>query len=86
MGVCPARAQQPVAPQQVQQGTLAARSLRARAHWHQAVQVISRILRLRRRWAALGRYLQGQRIQDLVIGLERRQGQLVRRHPAPFAR
>ena len=90
MGGCPARqpAAQPVPPLQVraaqlQQAQVAPPS-RARRLWHSAVQQIALVLRLRRRWAALGQHLQGRRIQDLVLGLERRQGQLIRRRPAPL--
>ena len=78
MGDRPAGAVQAPPPVPVQ-----APPARARLRWHSAVQQIARVLRLRRRWAALGWYLQGQRIQDLVFGLERRQGRLIRRRPAP---
>ena len=89
MGGCPARqpAAQPVLPVQVrlvQQGPAQQVPSRARRLWHSAVQQIALVLRLRRRWAALGQHLQGRRIQDLVLGLERRQGQLIRRRPAPL--
>ena len=63
-----------------------AQSAHAKVNWHRAVQLISRVLRLRTRWAALGRYLQGPRIQDLVKGLDRKKGQLVRSSPAPLLR
>ena len=82
MGNCPARSV-PQDRRQAHRANTAAQSARARSNWHKAVQIVARILRLRRRWAALGRYLQGPRIQDPVLGLERRQGQLVRRRPAP---
>ena len=85
MGNCPGRLQQGL-PRRAQQGNYAAQSLRARSRWHQAVQVIARVLRLRKRWAALGKYLQAARIQDLVKGLERRQGQLVRAQAAAARR
>ena len=54
----------------------------ARLRWRQAVRRISQILRLRRRWASLGRHLQLPRIQSLVSGLERRGGRLIRRRAA----
>ena len=83
MGNCLARAQPQVRVGQGRHANTAAQTARAKLNWHRVIQVVARILRLRRRWAALGRYLQGPRIQDLVLGLERRQGQLVRRRPAP---
>ena len=55
---------------------------RAVSLWRLAVRRISHILRIRRRWAAVGQLLQDPIIQDLVQGLERRQGHLVRRRPA----
>ena len=82
MGNCPARSALPVRLGLVRQNT-AAQAAKAKVNWHRAVQLVARILRLRKRWAALGRYLQTPRIQDLVLGLERRQGQLIRRRPAP---
>ena len=85
MGNCPARSAQPVRRGLVRQNT-AVQAARAKVNWHHAVQLVARILRLRKRWAALGRYLQTPRIQDLVLGLERRQGQLRRVQPAPLRR
>jgi hypothetical protein len=46
------------------------------------VRHIVLLIRLRRRWAGLGRHLQAPRIQTLFEGLERRAGKLVRRKPA----
>ena len=60
-------------------------SARARAHWRRAVQHISTVLRLRRRWNAIGIHLQQPRIQSLVAGLERVRGVLVRVQPASVA-
>ena len=40
---------------------------------------ISRLLRLRKRWAALGQFLQLPRVQNIFFGLDRQRGQLVRR-------
>jgi len=51
---------------------------RARILWKRAVEQISRILRLRRRWNKIGVHLQLPRIQSLVEGLDRRRGRLVR--------
>ena len=56
-----------------------------RRHWKRALQYISRILRLRKRWAALGKFLQTPRIQDLVVGLSRRTGKLTRIYDPAFA-
>ena len=80
MGICPSR-------QQHQSPLLRLRntrpqSIRARRNWHHLVQRISRVLRLRRKWAAVGVYLQQHRIKDLVQGLERHRGHLVRKRPA----
>ena len=54
----------------------------AKLRWKRAVRHITLILRIRRRWALTGQYLQQERIQNLVAGLERRNGRLVRRRPA----
>ena len=81
MGVCPSRQ----ALRALARNTVA-QSLRARANWKLLVRRIGRILRLRVRWAALGLFLQTPRIQDLVVGLERRKGQLRRVRAAPFRR
>ena len=83
MGACPARQTQ--VPRVVVRNT-AAQAARARANWKLLVRRVSRLLRLRRRWSALGRFLQQPRVQDLVLGLERRQGQLRRVQAAPFRR
>ncbi len=56
---------------------------RAVRRWRQAAQYVLRILRLRRKWAAVGRHLQLGRIRDLVAGVERRGGQLRRVAAAP---
>ena len=50
----------------------------ARFRWKLAVERISRILRLRRRWNRIGVHLQSSRIQSLVEGLERRRSRLTR--------
>lgn len=55
-----------------------AQSLAARARWHRCCKRIKRLLRLRRLWAAVGRYLQADNVQAVVDGLERRGGRLVR--------
>ena len=68
--------------QGVQPLTTAAPASRAIGLWRLAVRRITHILRIRRRWAAIGQLLQDPIIQDLVQGLERRQGHLVRRRPA----
>jgi hypothetical protein len=47
-------------------------------HWKQAFHYITRILRVRKRWAATGQYLQQPRIRDLVSGVIRRNGTLKR--------
>ena len=51
---------------------------RRRHLWRKAFSYISRILRLRKRWSALGIHLQRHRIQDLVSGISRRNGTLSR--------
>ena len=56
---------------------------RARRYFRSAVGKIILILRRRKAWAAEGRALQARWIQDLVEGLERVRGQLVRRAIAP---
>ena len=53
-------------------------SAKARANWKLGFRRVHRILVQRRLWAELGHFLQADPIQDLVLGLERRGGQLVR--------
>ena len=53
--------------------------------WKRATAYILRVLRLRRKWAYLGRYLATHRIQDLVVGLSRRTGALTRIYDPAFA-
>jgi hypothetical protein len=55
---------------------------RRRTLWRQPFFYIARILRLRKRWSALGRHLQALRIQDLVSGVTRKYGILSRIHSA----
>ena len=59
---------------------------RARRRFREAVRQVVNLLRLRRRWARLGQYLQNPNIRDLTVGLERRRGTLVRTRPAPTRR
>ena len=54
----------------------------ARARWYRATSYIVRLLRIRKRWAATGRHLQRERVQDLLSGIERKRGVLVRTKPA----
>ena len=65
-------------------GTLRARRQRVILLWKRATAYVLRVLRLRRKWASLGRYLQAPRIQDLVVGLSRRTGTLTRIYDASF--
>ena len=51
---------------------------RRRVLWRRAFAYIARVLRLRRRWSALGLHLQTPRIQNLVSGITRRSGTLLR--------
>jgi len=64
----------------------ARRRARTRLAWRRAVRKIGQILRLRRRWSDLGRWLQQGWIQDLVDGLQRRGGRLDRIRPAALRR
>ena len=50
----------------------------ARTRWQTAFKRVRKILRQRRIWSELGRYLQDPAIQDLVLGLERVRGRLLR--------
>ena len=59
---------------------------RAQNRLRGAVRQIITLLRLRRRWSEIGRYLQTPYIRDLTVGLERRSGTLVRTRPAPTGR
>ena len=59
---------------------------RARRRFREAVRQVVNLLRLRRRWARLGQYLQNPNIRDFTVGLERRRGVLVRTRPAPTRR
>ena len=72
--------------QEVRQVNTAAQAARSVSLWRRAVRRITHILRIRRKWALVGQLLQDPTIQDLVRGLERRQGQLVRRRPANIGR
>ena len=67
-------------------GHTVAQGRRARRRFREAVRQIVNLLRLRRRWARLGNYLQNPNIRDLTVGLERRRGTLVRTRPAPTRR
>ena len=53
-------------------------SSQRRALWKRAVRYINRLLKARRRWARLGKYLQDPRIQSLLEGIERKKGVLKR--------
>ena len=46
--------------------------------WKQAVRYISRVLQIRKRWAATGKHLQQPRIRELVEGISRKGGNLWR--------
>ena len=74
MGLCPSRAPAPVPSQ------------RARSLWRLAARRIRKILHQRRLWSELGRYLQDPAIQDLVLGLERVRGHLIRTATPAVAR
>ena len=47
-------------------------------HWRHAASYVVRVLRIRKRWAATGHYLQQPRIRDLVAGISRKGGKLTR--------
>ena len=49
-----------------------------RQHWHRAVQYISRLLRLRRKLAQLGNVLKQKRVKDVLSGIVRQNGTLLR--------
>jgi hypothetical protein len=76
MGACPSRARTPDPPVEVPRSTTA--RLKARTHWKQAVEYISRILRLRRKWSQVGRHLQNPRVKAVSAGLTRVKGKLTR--------
>ena len=57
---------------------------RARRHWRSAWCKVVLILRRRKAWAAEGQALKAAWIQDLVEGLERVRGKLVRKAIAPL--
>ncbi len=59
--------------------------MRARQRWALAVKRVRWLLRIRRLWAAVGQYLQRPSVLSLTLGLERRQGLLVRVLPAEVA-
>ena len=50
----------------------------ARQRWRAAIGRVCKLLRLRRRWARLGQFLQLPQNRTLFLGLERRDGTLVR--------
>ena len=85
MGTCPFRRQAPdpvhepaARGRQQCRVNSPAQTARAIRRWLWAGRKVRRVLRLRRLWAALGTSLQDNWVQDLVLGLERRGGQLVR--------
>ena len=47
-------------------------------HWRHAASYVVRVLRIRKRWAATGHYLQQPRIRDFVAGISRKGGKLTR--------
>jgi hypothetical protein len=51
-------------------------------HWRQAASYITRIIRIRIRWANTGKLLQTPRIRDLVSGVVRHRGLLRRERAA----
>ena len=78
MGNCPSRSRQPILHPIHRVKNSALQASRAIKRWHWAVRATTRILRLRKRWAKLGIYLQTPRIQSLIEGLERKKGLLIR--------
>ena len=76
MGACPSRAQVPSRARA--EGRNQGRRLDLAAKWRQAVRRVVILLRIRKRWAAMGMALQQERIQSLFEGLERKKGKLVR--------
>ena len=85
MGLCPSRA----APLPQRRGQILLnpeQSARARGLWRLAIKRVRKILRQRRIWSELGRYLQDPAIQDLVLGLERVRGHLIRTATPAVAR
>ena len=66
-------------------GTVGTRRQHVILLWKRATAYILRMLRLRRKWASLGRYLAAPRVQDLVVGLSRRTGTLTRIYDPAFA-
>ena len=66
-------------------GTISTGRQRAIILWKRATAYILRVLRLRRKWALLGRHLATQRVQDLVVGLSRKTGTLTRIYDPAFA-
>ena len=55
-------------------------------YWKQALRYITRVIRIRKRWANTGRYLQQPRIRDLVAGISRKGGNLWRVSSAAIRR
>ena len=51
-------------------------------YWKQALRYISRVLRIRKRWAVTGRRLQQPRVRDLVSGIVRHRSILWRESAA----
>ena len=62
-----------------------ARRARVRVAWRRATRRVLQLLRLRRRWSDLGRWLQQPWVPSIVAGLERRHGVVVRITPAATA-
>jgi hypothetical protein len=76
MGACPSRARTPD-PQAEEPERPRAKS-KAKLHWIQAVEYISRILRLRQKWSKVGKHLQNPRVKAVSAGLTRVKGKLIR--------
>ena len=73
------------AREEEEEGVRRRRRAGARLAWRRAARRVLQILRLRRRWADLGQWLQQPWVQSLVAGLERRRGVLVRVRTAASA-
>ena len=77
MGACPSRRTATPATTEPLRNS-AEQSARAKSRWVTATRHIRHLLRLRRLWAEIGRYLQRPELLTLTQGLDRRGGHLVR--------
>ena len=64
--------------------TSTGRTSEVRQRWQRAIRKVQYWIRLRKRWAHLGQYLQQPVVGDTFTGVKRRNGKLIRTAAAPL--